>query len=97
MTRSIDKAILVAGGVIFLVVIIWQIAGAVSVNQDLREKHAMTTRFAEKVNANDLPPPMKNPTTQSGRVLHAWETLPAATHTLEQADFFAPTYGSGGR
>lgn len=97
MTRSIDKAVLVAGVVVVLVVVIWQIAGVVSVNQDLREKHAMTTRFAERVNANDLPPPMKNPTTQSGRVLHAWETLPAATHTLGQADFFAPTSGTGGR
>lgn len=94
MTRNAEKIAPVAGGVIFAAILVWQIAGAVSVKQAVREKHAVATRLAEKANANDLPPPMKNPTSQSGRVLSAWEKLPLSTRTLDPADFFPLTYGS---
>jgi hypothetical protein len=93
MTRGIDRIVLIAGVVIVAVVLIAQIAGAVSTRRELREKHALVTRFAEKANANDLPPPMKNPTLQSGRVLGAWEKLPLSARTLDSADFFPLTYG----
>ncbi len=93
MMRSPDRIVLAAGALLLLVLVLWQIAAASALRREVRETHARATRFAEKVNANDLPPPMKNPSLESGRVMAAWEKLPLSTRTLDMADFTPATFG----